>query len=211
MQSTPIWVGSDPRMGGRIRRKSGGGPRSIDELLGRPEAGRGGRTTVAFVLPSPQSPWAAADHRLAGALDAWAEVDRYGPGAAPLSALAPASSVRDGYDAVVLSAAGHQGHFAALRWLSQCCRGVARRVIVIGRERSLVPYYRSLGDEEFAAAWRAHYPAAPLSPTSERQALMVRAVVEHCDWYVVAARADAGRMALELPPALAGRLVTLPD
>ena len=35
----------------------------------------------------------------------------------------------------------------------------------------------------------------------------VRGVVERCDWYVVADPAVAARVKLELPPALAGRVV----
>jgi len=184
--------------------------RTIGELLGFHEAGYRARTTMALVLPSADSPWAAADHGLADTLEVWAEIDRYGPGAAALSTLARASSVRGGYDVVVLSVAGHQGHFPALDWLLQCHRGVGRRVILIARERSLASYYRSLGDEEFASAWHAHYPEAPCSPSSEHEALMVRAAVARCDWYVVGEPASGARVALELPPALVGRLVTLP-
>jgi hypothetical protein len=164
---------------------------------------------MAFVLPSADSPWAAADHALADIFSAWAEVDRYGPGAAPLSALASASAVRQGYDAVVLSVAAHHGHFHALQWLLQCHQEATRVVIAIGRDRSLAGYYRSLGDQGFAAAWHAHYPKTPVpaTPQPPPEALMLRAAVAHCDWFILGDHHSVSRAALDVPPALAGRLV----
>jgi hypothetical protein len=179
---------------------------------------RARRPTVAFVLPAAESPWAAADSALADAFAACAEVDRYGPGEAALAALAGAAAVRSGYDVVVVTLAGHPGHHAALEWLldrdaghcdgGYADGGAARRVVVVARERSLVGCYRSLGTDVFAAAWRAHYPATPLSPNPDTDsALMVRAAVERCDGYVVADTESAQRVALELPPALAARVI----
>ena len=58
-------------------------------------------------------------------------------------------------------------------------------------------WVRGVGD----SSRRFYVPWAPDS------ALMVRGVVERCDWYVVADPAVAARVKLELPPALAGRVV----